>query len=82
MKLQLASAVMIGIACLGGAALAEEKAAHKGAIETLPDIVISLKPPRPHVMVDLVRMSHKMPLAELKQPLMGRIEQAVEKDPF
>jgi hypothetical protein len=48
----------------------------------LEDIIIKLKPPRPLAAVDVSRLAPKLTLAELQQPLIGRIEEAIEKEPF
>ncbi len=85
MKSKLVVAVALTLGTLGSTALAEEPAkahaAKRGEI-TLDGLIITLKPPRPVAAVDVARLTPKLTLAELRQPLLGRIEAAIEKDPF
>jgi hypothetical protein len=85
MKSKLVVAIALTLGTLTSAALADEPAkappAPRGKI-MLDGLIITLKPPRPVAAVDVARLTPKVTLAELRQPLVGRIEAAIEKDPF
>jgi hypothetical protein len=85
MKSKLVVAIALTLGTLGSAALADEAAkaqpAPRGKI-MLDGLIITLKPPRPVAAVDVARLTPKVTLAELRQPLIGRIEAAIEKEPF
>jgi hypothetical protein len=85
MKSKLVVAIALTLGTLSSAALAEAPAkaqrAPKGPV-MLEDTIIKLKPPRPLAAVDVSRLAPKLTLAELQQPLIGRIEEAIEKEPF
>ncbi|MEP7120530.1 MAG: hypothetical protein ABJE95_06465 [Byssovorax sp.] len=85
MKSKLVVAIALAVGTLSSAALAEEPAkappAPRGKI-MLDGLIITLRPPRPVAAVDVARVTPKLTLTELRQPLIGRIEAAIEKDPF
>ena len=87
MKSKLIVAITLSIGTLSSGAFAEEPAkarapaAKRGEI-TLEGLIITLKPPRPVAAVDVARLTPKLTLAELRQPLLQRIEAAIENDPF
>ena len=85
MKSKLVVAIALTVGTLSSAALAEgptkAPAAKRGDI-TLEGLIITLKPPRPVAAVDVGRLTPKLTLAELRQPLIERIEAATEKAPF
>jgi hypothetical protein len=72
------------------AASAEEKgkgaAASGGApsrgVITLAEVTITGRIQKPIAAVDVNRIQPKLTLAELRQPFLDRIEQAIYKDPF
>lgn len=84
MKSKLVVAIALTLGTLSSAALAE------GPVKTRPargpivveGLIINLKPPRPVAAVDVTRIAPKLTLSELRQPLVGRIEEAIEKEPF
>ena len=85
MKSKLVVAIALTVGTLSSAALAEGPAKAppvKGGEITLDGLIITLKPPRPVAAVDVARLTPKLTLAELRQPLIERIEAATEKDPF
>jgi hypothetical protein len=84
MKSKLIVAVALTFGTLSSAALAEGPAKGRPAKGPLmlDGIVINLKPPRPLAAVDVSRLTPKLTLSELQQPLVGRIEEAIEKEPF
>ena len=63
-----------------GAAWGQDKPA-KGVI-TLAEVTITGRIQKPIAAVDVSRIQPKLTLAELRQPFLDRIEQAVYKDPF
>ena len=66
------------------AAMAEEtaKPAPAGRVVLLDRVDITAHRVWPLSVADVARVSPKVPLAQLKQPLVDRIAGAVEKDPF
>lgn len=49
---------------------------------TLAEVTITGRIQKPIAAVDVSRIAPKLTLAELRQPFLDRIEQAVYKDPF
>ena len=43
---------------------------------------IALRAPRPQVATEVSKIAPARPLAELKQPLLDRVEKAIDKAPF
>jgi hypothetical protein len=54
----------------------------KGKVTELGEIVITGRVQKPVAAVDITRLSPKLSLAELRQPFIDRIEQAIYSDPF
>lgn len=66
------------------AAQAQEKGKEtkqRGVI-TLAEVTITGRIQKPIAAVDVSRIQPKLTLAELRQPFLDRIEQAIYKDPF
>ena len=82
MKISIACLVALGVVGVNSTALADEKAPAKvrGVIEL--DVTKIVGRARPIVAADVARATAKLPVTELRQPLMDRIEKAIEKDPF
>jgi len=77
-----AGAVALLVFC--GSAAAEDKkvgGAQRGVI-TLAEVTITGRIQKPIAAVDVARIAPKLTLAELRQPFLDRIEQAIYKDPF
>ena len=79
-------AVLAGLALVSGsmAASAQEKGKEgkqRGVI-TLAEVTITGRIQKPIAAVDVSRIAPKLTLAELRQPFLDRIEQAIYKDPF
>jgi len=55
--------------------------AQRGVI-TLAEVTITGRIQKPIAAVDVSRIAPKLTLAELRQPFLDRIEQAVYRDPF
>jgi hypothetical protein len=49
---------------------------------TLAEVTITGRIQKPIAAVDVSRIAPKLTLAELRQPFIDRIEQAIYKDPF
>jgi hypothetical protein len=54
----------------------------KNGVYIFKEFKFVLRPPRPTAVVDMMRSTPRAPLPELRQPLLDRIGQAVDKDPF
>ncbi|MBK9265602.1 MAG: hypothetical protein IPM54_38160 [Polyangiaceae bacterium] len=63
------------------AAAQEEKDKARGAI-TLTEVTITGRIEKPIAAVDVARIAPRLTLAELRQPFLDRIEQAIFKSPF
>lgn len=79
----LCSVLLLGAAT----ASAEDKAKGAGAapqrgVITLAEVTITGRIQKPIAAVDVNRIQPKLTLAELRQPFIDRIEQAIYKDPF
>jgi hypothetical protein len=82
-------AASLGIAALGvltaSSALAQDKGKGGGAqrgVITLAEVTITGRIQKPIAAVDVSRIQPKLTLAELRQPFLDRIEQAIYKEPF
>jgi hypothetical protein len=67
-----------------GASAQDKKAgggSQRGVI-TLAEVTITGRIQKPIAAVDVSRIAPKLTLAELRQPFLDRIEQAIYKDPF
>jgi len=67
------------------AALAASSAASaqkKGNVITIGEVTIVGRVQKPIASVDVSKIQPKLTLAELRQPFLDRIEEAVRKDPF
>jgi hypothetical protein len=85
MRSLLVIGTVLGISALGSAALAEEpanavKKTAPGQYEIKIDIVG--KPQRPMAAIDVAKLPVKATMTPLRQPFLGRIEQAIDKSPF
>ena len=69
-----------GLLLVAAPSAAQEKPA-KGVI-TLAEVTITGRIQKPIAAVDVSRIQPKLTLAELRQPFLDRIEQAIYKDPF
>ncbi|MBK8258578.1 MAG: hypothetical protein IPK82_38700 [Polyangiaceae bacterium] len=62
-------------------AAAQDKGKQRGVI-TLDTVTITGRIQKPIAAVDVNRIQPKLTLAELRQPFLDRIEQAIYKEPF
>lgn len=66
---------------LSNPAAAQDKGKQRGVI-TLDTVTITGRIQKPIAAVDVNRIQPKLTLAELRQPFLDRIEQAIYKEPF
>lgn len=79
-KLLITFLVAGGAFLFAGSAAAQDKGG-RGVI-TLAEVKITGRVQKPIAAVDVSRIQPKLTLAELRQPFLERIEQAIYKDPF
>jgi hypothetical protein len=84
----LALAVVTGVACAASVASAQDTAPaarptkpQQGVLQ-VGEITIVGRVQKPIAAVDVAKIQPKLTLAELRQPFLDRIEEAVRKDPF
>jgi hypothetical protein len=66
-----------------GRASAEDKPTKpQGGVLQVGEITIVGRVQKPVAAVDVAKIQAKLTLAELRQPFLDRIEEAVRKDPF
>jgi hypothetical protein len=88
MRTMVAALTAIALLAIGGAASAQEKGKDKGGgggqrgVITLAEVTITGRIQKPIAAVDVSRIAPKLTLAELRQPFLDRIEQAIYRDPF
>ncbi|MDI1452200.1 hypothetical protein [Polyangium sp. 6x1] len=76
----LAGLVIVGSSVRTAEAQEKDKKP-RGAI-TLSEVTITGRIEKPIAAVDVSRIQPKLTLAELRQPFLDRIEEAIFKDPF
>ena len=67
---------------IAGPASAQQKGGQKGNVITIGEVTIVGRVQKPIASVDVSKIQPKLTLAELRQPFLDRIEEAVSKDPF
>ena len=72
--------IVLGMLAVGASAQAQEKGA-KGVI-SIREVVIVGRVQKPVASLDVNKIQPKLTLAELRQPFLDRIEEAVTKEPF
>jgi hypothetical protein len=77
----LATIALLSTATQAGAQEKGKDAKQRGVI-TLDAVTITGRIQKPIAAVDVNRIAPKLTLAELRQPFLDRIEQAIYKDPF
>jgi hypothetical protein len=88
-RLALLAAASLAV-LLAGSARAEDKggapqarpAKQQQGVLQIGEITIVGRVQKPIAAVDVAKIQPKLTLAELKQPFLDRIEQAVHKEPF
>jgi hypothetical protein len=79
MKNLLVCTAILGGLFLSSGASAQEKG---GKVITIGEVTIVGRVQKPIASVDVSKIQPKLTLAELRQPFLDRIEQAVLHDPF
>jgi hypothetical protein len=65
-----------------GGASGQRQTQQKGGVLQIGEITIVGRVQKPIAAVDVAKIQPKLTLAELRQPFLDRIEEAVHKDPF
>lgn len=74
---------LLALSTIASSAVAQEKKAGGGrGVITLAEVTITGRIQKPIAAVDVSRIAPKLTLAELRQPFLDRIEQAIYSDPF
>jgi hypothetical protein len=80
---------LLGAMALSSTAFAQNKdkakdkdAGSQRGVITLAEVTITGRIQKPIAAVDVSRIAPKLTLAELRQPFLDRIEQAIYKEPF
>ena len=84
MRKMMAALTALALVSASADALAQDKGKdtkQRGVI-TLAEVTITGRIQKPIAAVDVSRIAPKLTLAELRQPFLDRIEQAIYKDPF
>jgi hypothetical protein len=78
-----ATLALLGLLTITSSAAAQDKKAGGGrGVITLAEVTITGRIQKPIAAVDVSRIAPKLTLAELRQPFLDRIEQAIYSDPF
>jgi hypothetical protein len=82
-RVAVVAAALAGVVCIASAASAQDKPAkpQQGVLQ-VGEITIVGRVQKPIAAVDVAKIEPKLTLAELRQPFLDRIEEAVTKDPF
>ena len=80
--LTLGTGVIALLIFSGSAAAQDKKGGGQRGVITLAEVTITGRIQKPIAAVDVSRIAPKLTLAELRQPFLDRIEQAIYKDPF
>ncbi len=77
-----AAAVLLQVGLLAFAADARADGKQQQGVLQIGEITIVGRVQKPIAAVDVAKIQPKLTLAELRQPFLDRIEEAVHKDPF
>lgn len=80
-KLSMALGGLALMTVAASASAQDKKGGGRGVI-TLAEVTITGRIQKPIAAVDVSRIAPKLTLAELRQPFLDRIEQAIYSDPF
>jgi hypothetical protein len=82
-RVTLFVAAVASVVCAAGSASAQDKPVkpQQGVLQ-VGEITIVGRVQKPVAAVDVAKIQAKLTLAELRQPFLDRIEEAVRKDPF
>jgi hypothetical protein len=83
MKFLIAVQAVLSVVSVAGVALADggNVKAQQGVLQ-IGEITIVGRVQKPIAAVDVAKIQPKLTLAELRQPFLDRIEEAVHKEPF
>jgi hypothetical protein len=74
---------LLALLTIASSAAAQDKKGGGGrGVITLAEVTITGRIQKPIAAVDVSRIAPKLTLAELRQPFLDRIEQAIYSDPF
>jgi hypothetical protein len=82
MRTMVTALTALALLSAGGAAAAQDKGKQQRGVITLAEVTITGRIQKPIAAVDVSRIAPKLTLAELRQPFLDRIEQAIYRDPF
>lgn len=82
MKARWLGAALVGLVALGVSASASAQEKKQRGVITLAEVTITGRIQKPIAAVDVSRIQPKLTLAELRQPFLDRIEQAIYQEPF
>lgn len=77
-------ASVLALAALASEASAEDKTPKPatGGVLTTDTVQVTGRVPRPQVITEVTRVTPAQHLAQLRQPLLDRVEKAIDKSPF
>ncbi len=82
-KRMTAALGLLALLTIASSAAAQDKKGGGGrGVITLAEVTITGRIQKPIAAVDVSRIAPKLTLAELRQPFLDRIEQAIYSDPF
>jgi hypothetical protein len=81
-SLELSAAVLLLAPLLVAAPAAAQEAAQPGRVVTISEVTIVGRIQKPIAAVDVSRIQPRLTLAELRQPFLQRIGEAVFRSPF
>jgi hypothetical protein len=73
---------LLALLTIASSAAAQDKKGGARGVITLAEVTITGRIQKPIAAVDVSRIAPKLTLAELRQPFLDRIEQAIYSDPF
>ena len=73
---------LLALLTIASSAAAQDKKGGARGVITLAEVTITGRIQKPIAAVDVSRIQPKLTLAELRQPFLDRIEQAIYSDPF
>ena len=77
-RLTVAAAFLVGVATVPGRAVAQKKS----RVVTISEVTIVGRIQKPIAAVDVSRIQPRLTLAELRQPFLQKIEEAIYRSPF
>ena len=75
-------ALVVSAFAIAASTLSTPALAQKGGVITIGEVTIVGRVQKPIASVDVSKIQPKLTLAELRQPFLDRIEEAIQHDPF